>query len=427
MIDDVRHLVIGISVILALALNPLQALADDKRYELRPGDEIRVTVLKEPEMSGTFRVSMSGHVSVPGIGDIKGDGLTPSELRDLAIKTLAARHYTNPDVTIEVVKYGPVFVLGNVKTPGRQDYMPGLTALQLVAMAGGYSLSLGYDEGVSVRDLERQRENLAVLQEQYAAQSLRRARIIAERDGSMKIPRMTDLEAMIGKARLEQIEQAEMSLMQVRAEEAKKRTQLLLTQRAEIERGRVAIEEQLASTKRLKEIIEADLKSIKELRERGLTANTRVLDLERISADTEMRMNNALSLISRANQDRIAVDLQIRRNIELEQIALAEQLISAESELAVLRQRLGAAMAGLANAGFAVPAPSLSQSETTRRFSIMRQNNPEPLVAYESTEVRPGDVLVVISNNISLGAGLTSNPADQDQRTQLGGFPPIQK
>ena len=45
--------------------------AEDNRYTLQAGDEIRITVFKEPDMSGQFRVGMNGLISVPGVGEVR--------------------------------------------------------------------------------------------------------------------------------------------------------------------------------------------------------------------------------------------------------------------------------------------------------------------------------------------------------------------
>jgi polysaccharide export outer membrane protein len=44
-----------------------------------------------------------------------------------------------PSVSVEVIRYRPVFVLGEVNKPGEFPYQPGMTLLAAVALAGGFT------------------------------------------------------------------------------------------------------------------------------------------------------------------------------------------------------------------------------------------------------------------------------------------------
>jgi polysaccharide export outer membrane protein len=55
----------------------------------------------------------------------------------------------DPDVTIEVDRYRPVFVMGEVGRPGQYSYVPGMTAQNAIAIAGGFT-SRGNQRDVDV-------------------------------------------------------------------------------------------------------------------------------------------------------------------------------------------------------------------------------------------------------------------------------------
>jgi polysaccharide export outer membrane protein len=427
--DMIKALLFSLGTILSCTLAVSTSSAADYEYELRPGDEIRITVFKEPEMSGTFKIGATGSISIPGIGELKTSGLTSGELREAAMSALAARHYANPDVAMEIVKYGPVFVMGDVRNPGRQEYIPGLTVTQLVAIAGGYPLLASVADGSAIsRDADRQRQDLALAQQSYAVQAVKRARLIAERDGEKDLPLLSELETMVGKERLEQIKGAELHLMHTRIGEESQRQQLQLSQQKEVEKSKVALEDQLDATRRLREIINIDLKNIKDLKERGLTASTRVLDLERMASDTDMRLNNTIALIAQANQTRINIELEIKRRSEERRITLAEQLISVEAELANLHRRITDATEFLNNHGYALPSSAAPRTEIVRSFKLVRVASPEPAFVSGNDPVRPGDVLIVDREvgAPSIGFSAATQRA-QDPRTRVGSLPPMQK
>ncbi len=426
--DMIRALLFGLGIIGSCTLTAATASAADYEYELRPGDEVRIIVFKEPEMSGSFRVSAAGSISIPGIGELKTSGRTTAELREAAMNALAARHYANPDVTMEIVRYGPVFVMGDVRNPGRQEYIPGLTVTQLVAIAGGYPLLASVADGSAIsRDAERQRQELASAQQSFAAQSVKRARLIAERDGAKDLPPLSELEPMVGKERLEQIKAAELHLLRSRADEEAQRRQLRLSQQKEVEKSKVALEEQLVATRKLREIIDVDLRNIKDLKERGLTASSRVLDLERMSSDTDLRLNNTIALIAQANQTRINIELEIKRSSEERRITLAEQMISVEADLANLSRRIADATEFLNNHGYALPSPSTPQTEIVRSFKLVRETSPEPVPVNGNDPVRPGDVLIITREVGALPTGVGAAPNNlQAPPTRVGSLPALQ-
>ena len=45
----------------------------------------------------------------------------------------------NPSVSVEVVTYRPIFVLGEVNRPGQYPYQPGMTVVTAAAVAGGFT------------------------------------------------------------------------------------------------------------------------------------------------------------------------------------------------------------------------------------------------------------------------------------------------
>jgi polysaccharide export outer membrane protein len=114
--------------------------ADPARYRLGPGDEVRVITYGEAQLTGTFRVDASGNVSLPLIGGVRAQGLTPDELaKSIAEALRKANLYRNPSVSVEVATYRPVFVLGEVTKPGQYPYQPGMTVVTAVAVAGGFT------------------------------------------------------------------------------------------------------------------------------------------------------------------------------------------------------------------------------------------------------------------------------------------------
>ena len=108
-------------------------------YTLGPGDRVRVTVFGHEDMSGEFEVDGSGIISPPLVRDIKADGMTVREVEKVIAERLSPDYLRNPSVSVEVMNYRPFYIFGEVNAPGSYPYVNGMTVVNAVAMAGGYT------------------------------------------------------------------------------------------------------------------------------------------------------------------------------------------------------------------------------------------------------------------------------------------------
>ena len=106
---------------------------------LGAGDEIRVTVFGEEDLSGAFKVSANGWISLPLIGGVVAAGRSAEQLELSIVKALLDGHLKNPRVGVEVLTFQPIFVMGEVNNPGSYPYSAGLTVLKTIALAGGFT------------------------------------------------------------------------------------------------------------------------------------------------------------------------------------------------------------------------------------------------------------------------------------------------
>lgn len=121
--------------------------ADISSYHLGPGDRVRVITVGEQDLTGEFNISDSGNIAVPMLGEVHAAGLTPAQLAArIADGLRRTRLFKNPSVSVEVVAYRPIFVLGEVNKPGQYPFQPGETVLTAVAVAGGFTYRAVTDE-----------------------------------------------------------------------------------------------------------------------------------------------------------------------------------------------------------------------------------------------------------------------------------------
>lgn len=118
---------------------PVSAAAQPADYLLGPADKVRVTVYGEPSLSGEFFISGSGVMSLPLIGEIKAGGMTLGQFQMAVQAALSDGYLKDPRVNAEVLTFRPFYILGEVEKPGTYPYTSGLTVLNAVATAGGFT------------------------------------------------------------------------------------------------------------------------------------------------------------------------------------------------------------------------------------------------------------------------------------------------
>jgi polysaccharide export outer membrane protein len=121
-------------------LPPVDPGPPSGEYRLGPGDEVRVMVFDQPQLSDLYLVSDSGEIALPLIEPIQAAGATTHTVaRRIAEELAAAQVVVSPSVSVEVRQYRPFFILGEVAEPGRYPYESDMTVLTAVAIAGGFT------------------------------------------------------------------------------------------------------------------------------------------------------------------------------------------------------------------------------------------------------------------------------------------------
>jgi protein involved in polysaccharide export with SLBB domain len=134
-----RALLAGLLMLAATATPGPGAAQDAAAYRLGTGDKIRVTVFGEKDLSGDFDVNDQGVVALPLIGPTRLAGKTISEAETQITSSYGKDYLVNPRVNVEVLNYRPFFILGEVQKPGSYPYVNGMTVVNAVALAGGYT------------------------------------------------------------------------------------------------------------------------------------------------------------------------------------------------------------------------------------------------------------------------------------------------
>lgn len=108
-------------------------------YQLDTGDQLRIIVFDQENISNVYTVDASGSIAMPLIGVVAVRGLTTTALERSIGAKLQNGYVRNPDVTVEIQAYRPFFILGEVRNPGQYPYVAGLSVKTAAAVAGGFT------------------------------------------------------------------------------------------------------------------------------------------------------------------------------------------------------------------------------------------------------------------------------------------------
>ena len=108
-------------------------------YVLGPTDRVRVKVYGEPDVAGEYEVDSGGYVSIPLPGRVRAAGLTTRQLEQSIASALSKGIVRDPRVNVEIALYRPFYILGEVKKSGEYPYRVGMTVLDAISSAGGFT------------------------------------------------------------------------------------------------------------------------------------------------------------------------------------------------------------------------------------------------------------------------------------------------
>lgn len=130
----------------------------DPNYVIGAQDVLDVSVWKEPEVSRVVPVRPDGKISLPLLNDVQAAGLTPAQLAD-QITTGLKKYVTSPQVTVIITTINSqrVYILGEVIRPGAFPMLPGMTVLQALSSAGGFT-QFAKTKSIFIRRMEAGKE-----------------------------------------------------------------------------------------------------------------------------------------------------------------------------------------------------------------------------------------------------------------------------
>lgn len=274
-------------------------------FEWRPS---RDEVYSWTALNQIYTVDPAGKVSMPLVGTVPAAGYTTEELGTIISRQLMHRLNlaTQPDTTVEVTDFRPIYVTGAVERAGEYPFTAGMNVTQGVSLGGGLfrnsalgSLRLEREFVSTVgtyQGLEQERQRLLA----------RKARLDAELSGADRIAFPADLQTVSAPWAIEftsSIMSKEQSVFDLRRHAND--TQLLaLNQLQEsLEREVQTLDQRIVAQEKQIDLMQSELQGIKQLSDKGLATQPRVLGLQRNLVQLESEKLRIESDRTRAQQE----------------------------------------------------------------------------------------------------------------------------
>lgn len=132
-------------------------------YRIAPMDTVAVKVFRSNDLSGDYQVDLTGHISLPLVGEVPAANLTTAQLDDKLTQVLGQKYFENPDVSIGIKASTrrSVTVDGAVKQAGTFPVAGPTSLMQAVALAGGTTEDANARRVAVFRTMAGQRQGAA--------------------------------------------------------------------------------------------------------------------------------------------------------------------------------------------------------------------------------------------------------------------------
>ncbi|OYR30519.1 polysaccharide biosynthesis/export family protein [Brucella lupini] len=373
------------------------ALADGQAYRVGANDVLQVTVYGQPSLTGLYPVDVDGNIGYPVVGNISVTGLTTNEISEKIAGSLS-QHIPGLTVTATINQYAPVFVVGDVKAPGKYQFRPGMVVLELMALGGGAGKAESPALTAGMQLISAQQEYVD-LQMQITAMAIRRARFEAELNGTDFTYTLPDQAAANKEtvALTQKMLDGEKTVFNVRRNNLAAERRALEAQAASYGDEIQTLQQSIKLHDTEIGLLQENVDSSKSLVDRGLAAKSNLRDMERDLSATRRAALELASFLARARQNQLAMEQRIANLEEIRKSEAATNLQDIDLNIARMERRSNTqlqAMAEIAKSSGNISAATLRQKLV---FSISRIVNGsfQDIVANESTEIKPGDILRV--------------------------------
>lgn len=382
------------------------------RYKLGPQDEIRVRVIEwRPSsdeifewaaLNANYTIGPGFELSLPLIGRVSVKELSLDQLGTFLSKKLQSkmRLVVPPDVSVEIVKYRPFYVVGHVATPGEYSYRPGLDVLQAISLSGGLFRNERTATMRLDRDIAQARGERALLTRERETLIARRARQEAELGSADQISFPKELMRPERKAATARLLKQENHIFEARKKSYKTQLTVLNKLHKFLEKEVVSLGAQLNARDRQLAILKEEKASLDRLAAKKLARLSRILDVKRDLVSMEVERLRTQAALSKARQDISRNQIAIVELATQRESDLRTELQQTDNRIEEIARRMKTLQNLLYEAQVIAPGSIVAQSQdlgAEPRYTVIRRIDARAVEvrANEDMALLPGDTLKV--------------------------------
>lgn len=385
-------------------------VASAAEYTLGIEDKLRIKVYEWrntlgevhewSSLTGEFTVGPSGTIALPLVGEVPAAGQKVSELADAISHRLQSKIGLDqpPDTSIEIIRFRPFYILGNVDHPGEYPFKPGLTVLQALSVAGGV-----YRPADPGGQLERTAitttGSLRALRLEAIELTARAARLQAELDGKDTIEFPAELSRRRDEPAIARAVHQEETAFATRSANLRTQAEAIAQSKDLLNKELLALKLKITNQDHELTEINAELQKVGSFVKQGLAVAPREFSLRQNQIELQGRRLDLDTAVLRAREeigksDERISELRAKRHAEI----LADLQKNQRRLTEVTEQiRTNTDLLAADEASETALDSTHSDNQNTVTFSIIRQvgNDFRETVVPETAAVEPNDTIKV--------------------------------
>src|SRR5689334_6815695 len=375
---------LAVSILVAAGFSSAAAA---EPYRLGVGDEIRLVIADVPEMTGSFPISSDGTIALPVVSDVPLAGLTLEEAKT-ALRNRLGKNVVNLSMAVEISRFRPFFILGDVQKPGSYNWLPDLTIEKAVALAGGYRAHSDLFQA-AVTGI-RASESRHVAERELAQARVLEARLKAELEGKTTFSYDPETSDPVLRRYVAEAVAAQQEMFRSRADGLAEQL-ALLNKEKQIRSDEIsALNGRMEGHKRLADQLNGEIASVRDYVSRGLSPTSRLNELIREQSRVQSDTLQSHVLLNQAREGLNRVESQLASLPRERHLQILSELKETDAGIARLASQLKGDEAIMLEADSAQSAlPKLQMSaKLTRNGTVQIISNP-------LAPVRAGDVVTI--------------------------------
>ena len=370
-------------------------------FNLSTAEQLRIKVIGHTGLSGDYIVNADQNISFPAIGHIDIRNMTLSQLEEKLGDKVGEMTQNTAYVTVEVLKYRPIFTSGYLMKPGEIEWKPGMTVQRAVSLSGGLfritstNSRLG-SSAAGPRIKERLKLDRSVIDMQFILAEL--AGLQAERINSKDLNVPNRLLKLVGKQKAEELINFQNELRLKRQSDLQSHINALHLEKAAVGIEVASLQTQHKFLLTQLKMTQKIWKGIKSLKRRRHVSNIRHMQARKDVAKIQAQKLSIMVAIARVQRRQLEVNHKIISARQDRQQEIAKRIEILRRNKARQHLEISSSQKILDSIEDPLASTLTSNRKSAILYRVTRKTKKAMTTRYvdETAELKSNDILTVI-------------------------------